>query len=188
MTLVDLQAGELLDRLRRQLRAADRVGGVELVGAVAGDLDEQVAREREQRDHALIRVETQQHRRVGALIVGCRFGALVGAEQQDRVRLALLRLRQHDSGISDGSMSSATSVEEDQPGGRRRRRDRGDDHDGGDREPEPEVALRGQLLDLAHARRDRQHLLFADAWVSVLLSQYELPSSCQPTRRSRSPS
>ena len=47
--VVDLDPEVLLDRLDRERRAADRVGGVDLVAAVAGDVDDRVARDRELR-------------------------------------------------------------------------------------------------------------------------------------------
>src|SRR5439155_18327666 len=74
---------ELLDRLQGQLRASVGVGGVEPVDAVAGDVHLQVARDRQHRD--LVGGDAEQNRgvRAGALIVG----ALVGAEDEDRLRL-----------------------------------------------------------------------------------------------------
>src|SRR5204862_868158 len=63
--VVDLQSRvELADRAHGQARAAERVGGVELVGAVAGDVDLQVARQRQQGGGALRRVEAHQDHRV----------------------------------------------------------------------------------------------------------------------------
>ena len=45
--MVDLDAEVLLDRLHRERGAADRVGRVDLVAPVAGDVDDRVARDRE---------------------------------------------------------------------------------------------------------------------------------------------
>ena len=91
--VVDREAGQLLDRLDRQLRAAERVGGVDLVVAVTGDLDLQVARQREQRD-SLAGVEPHDHDRVRARLEAELLVAVpaVGADEQDRLRLAA---RQH---------------------------------------------------------------------------------------------
>src|SRR5205814_3979057 len=47
--VVDLDAEELLDGGDRQGRPADRVGGVDLVAAVAGDVHDRVARDRQPR-------------------------------------------------------------------------------------------------------------------------------------------
>ena len=85
--VVDLEPGELLDGLQRQLRAAVRVGGVELVGPDAGDVDLEVARQGEQGDRVAVRVEPEQHRRVGeAELAADLLVALVGADDQDRLR------------------------------------------------------------------------------------------------------
>ena len=64
--VVDRQAGQFLDHPQGQFRAAVGVGGVELVGAEAGDFDLEVARDRHQRDRVAVGVEAQQHRRVRA--------------------------------------------------------------------------------------------------------------------------
>ena len=84
---------QLLDRLDRQARAAELVGGVDLVRAVAGDLDLEVARHRHHRGRLLVGVEADEDDRVRArlepeLLVPV---ALVGAEDHQRLRLAGLR-------------------------------------------------------------------------------------------------
>ena len=87
-----------LDRLERELGAAQLVGRVDLVGAVARDLDLEVARQRHHRGGLLGRVEADQDDRVragapaAALVVVLR--PLVGADQHDRLRLARVGLRQ----------------------------------------------------------------------------------------------
>ena len=75
---------ELLDDLERQSGSAERVGGVDLVGAVAGDRHHQVAGHREHRDAARLGVEAHHHERVGAGadILGIA-GASVAADDHD---------------------------------------------------------------------------------------------------------
>ena len=97
--VVDREPGELLDRLQRQRRAAELVGRVDLVGAAAGDLHLQVARQRHQRGGLPLGVEPGQDDRVraragaGAAVLGV-LGPPVGAQQQDRLRLARVGLGQ----------------------------------------------------------------------------------------------
>ena len=84
---------QLLDRRDRLARPAVGVGGVDLVGPVAGDRDLQVARERHHRDPLLVRVHAREQDRVRArldaeLVVAV---AGVGAEDQERPRRAGLR-------------------------------------------------------------------------------------------------
>ena len=64
--VVDRQAGDRLDGLERELGPAELVGGVDLVRAVAGDLDLEVARQRQDRRGLLVRVEAHEHDRVRA--------------------------------------------------------------------------------------------------------------------------
>ena len=87
--VVDLEpvAEERLDGLDRQRRAAERVGGVDLVDAVPRDVDLDVARDRELA-HAAER-GVDEHDRVGApgplvALVDRLAGALVRAEHEDR--------------------------------------------------------------------------------------------------------
>ena len=84
--VVDADPGVLLDRLHQQLRAAVGVGGVDLRGAVAGDVDRRVAGDRHQQVRAGAGV--QQHDRVGALadrVAGAELLALLGAQAGPRV-------------------------------------------------------------------------------------------------------
>ena len=81
-----VDAGELLDDLQGQLRPAVGVGGVELVDPVAGDVHLQVARDRQHRD--LVGGDAEQDRRVRARPDLLALRALVGAEDEDRLRLA----------------------------------------------------------------------------------------------------
>ena len=62
--VVDLDPEEVLDRLDLQLRAAEGVGGVDLLRRLAGDLGEDVARDREFAEGAAAGAD--QHQRVGA--------------------------------------------------------------------------------------------------------------------------
>ena len=87
--VVDLEpvAEEGLDGLDRERGAAERVGGVDLVDAVARDLDLYVTRDRELA-HAAER-GVDQHDRVGAAgaliaLVDRLAGALIGAQHEDR--------------------------------------------------------------------------------------------------------
>ena len=70
--------------------AAVGVGGVDARGAVAGDLDAQVARDREQRRRAAVRVQAHEDQRVRARRVALDLVlvALVGADHEDRLRTA----------------------------------------------------------------------------------------------------
>ena len=91
--VVDRQAGELADGLERPLRAARRVGVVdprtERRPAGTVDLNEEVAREREQRDRLRLGVGADEHDRVGArLDVLPLAGAPVVADDERRRRLA----------------------------------------------------------------------------------------------------
>ena len=65
--VVDLDAEVLLDGADRQRRAADGVGGVDLVLAVAGDRDDGVARDRERRVVAAADAQQQDRVRARAL-------------------------------------------------------------------------------------------------------------------------
>ena len=90
--VVDLDPEVLLDGADRERRPADRVGGVDLVLAVAGDVDDGVARDRERRVVAAADPHQQDRVRARGLadLVRARLlGALrarVGAEDEDRVR------------------------------------------------------------------------------------------------------
>ena len=87
--VVRVDAGDLLDRLQRLRVPALRVGRVDLV-AEAGH--PQVARDRKQRDHVVLRVHPRQHQRVGeAVLAGRAVGAVVGADQKRGDRLARRR-------------------------------------------------------------------------------------------------
>ena len=85
------QARERGDGLHRERRPAELEGGVDLVRALAGDVDAQVARDREIRHPVPLRVGAHEQDRVGAAEVLARGGAVaVGAEQHDQGRV-----RQH---------------------------------------------------------------------------------------------
>ena len=62
--VVDLDAEELLHRVDHQRRAAEGVGGVDLLRSVAGDVGQRVARDRQPR--RLAAAVAHQHDRVGA--------------------------------------------------------------------------------------------------------------------------
>ena len=90
--VVDRDAEVLLDRLHRERGAADRVGRVDLVAPVAGDVDDGVARDRELGAVAAAGAH-EQDRVAAARARGARSGllrarrALVGAEDEGRLRL-----------------------------------------------------------------------------------------------------
>src|SRR5690606_14679950 len=62
--VVDADPGLPADRLHQQVGPAERVGGVDLVDSVAGDLHPEVARDREQLH--FVRNDLHQHDHVGA--------------------------------------------------------------------------------------------------------------------------
>ena len=81
--VVDLEPGEALDRLHGEVRAAELERGVDLREAVAGHVDAQVARDRQERGAASSRVGADEHDRVRALsALSSRPGAVVGPEEQ----------------------------------------------------------------------------------------------------------
>ena len=85
--VVDVEARQVLDRLQRQRRPTELRGGVELRGPVPGDLDAEVARDREEGEPVLARVGADQHHRVGAMgIAAAGLRAAVGSEDEDRRR------------------------------------------------------------------------------------------------------
>ena len=99
----------VLDRARGEIEPAEAVGLVDLHPAVAGDLDREVARDREHGRGALVRIDAQQHQRVraGVLLRGAE--AAIGADEQERLRLAGLRPR-HRPGPELGAMPVALEV------------------------------------------------------------------------------
>ena len=86
--VVDPDPEHLVERLDGERGAAPRVRGVELRGALARDRHLQVARDREHRDGLGPRAEADEHHRVRARVALGGRGAMVGADQQDRPRLA----------------------------------------------------------------------------------------------------
>ena len=90
--VVDLETGQGLHRLEGELGAAVGVGRVELVGADAGDLHLEIARQREEGDRVAVRVEPQEHRRIREpfepLLDVLQLRVLVGAEDEDRLGAA----------------------------------------------------------------------------------------------------
>ena len=90
--VVDRDAEVLLDRLDRQRGAAEGVGGVDLVAAVARDVDHGVAQDRELRVGAAADAQEQDRVRPAGLAdrlrpgLGVLLRAGVGAEHEDGVR------------------------------------------------------------------------------------------------------
>jgi hypothetical protein len=98
---VGVGAQQILDRARREVEPPEAVRLVDLRAPPAGDLDREVARDREQRDRARLRVDAQEHDRVRPC-VGLAVGvAVVGADEQDRLRLAGRRLGDRARGELD---------------------------------------------------------------------------------------
>ena len=84
----DVDAGHLRDRRHRKRRSAVGIGGIDLGGTVAFDIDLGVARDGHERDLLVARVDTRKDDRVGAIEVVGRtvFVAgdrTVGAHEQD---------------------------------------------------------------------------------------------------------
>ena len=162
--VVDLQPvgsrrgpGQLLDRLQGQLGAAVRVGGVQLVGADARDLDAEVARQREEGEGVAVGVDAKQHRRVGEAaeaLIGLVLRPLVGAEDHDRLRLAALDSRQLvlDAGQRLDLLTDVLDVVE-KARGRGAADGRDDDHGRGE-EPRPDREA-GSPADRLETRGDR---------------------------------
>ena len=98
--IVDRDAGQLLDGVERALRAASRPRRIDSVTRisrrrVAVDRDDEVAREREQRERVILRVGPDQHQRVGARVLRAEAagaGALVVADDERGCRF---RRRRH---------------------------------------------------------------------------------------------
>ncbi len=130
--VVDREARELLDGLDREPRAAERVGDVDPVRAVTGDVHLQIARQRHQRD-PLARVDAHQDDRVGAwlqaeLLVAV---AAVRACDQDRLRLATQDRGELVAGIDARELLDGL-VEEEKRARRGRAGGHGHDDQGGE--------------------------------------------------------
>jgi len=66
---IDVGAGHRPDHLRRERRAADAIGRVELLVAVPGNCDPRVTRNRDKRCYALVQIEMRQKNRIGVAFV-----------------------------------------------------------------------------------------------------------------------
>ena len=86
--VVDPDPEHVLQRLDRERGTAPGVRGVELRGALARDRDLEVARDREHGDGLGPRAEADEHHRVRARVALRGRRAMIGADQQDRPRLA----------------------------------------------------------------------------------------------------
>ncbi len=85
--MVDVEARQVLHRPQREGRPSELVRGVDLRDADLGDLDLEVAWDREIREPALTRVGTEQHDRVRSVRrLAAGPVAAVGAEHEDRRR------------------------------------------------------------------------------------------------------
>ena len=143
--VVDVDAGVLLDRLHGQRRAADRVGGVDLLAPGAGDVDDRVARDRQ----AAVRAAADAHEqdRVRAPVAGrlrARLGGVarahVGAEHEDVVRRrgGIAGAAEQAVGVGDLALLDLRADEEDED----RQRDPGDDRE---QDPADDAAAREAL-------------------------------------------
>ena len=144
--VIDVEPGQVLDRPQRERRAAELERRVDLGRSVAGDLDPQVARDREEREPVLPGIGADQHDRVGAARVAAPgLGAAVGAEHEDRRRrrgeqpvLArqLARHRRGHAGVGIGDAARDRHVARDEPD------DTEEEHDGErDRDAPPHASL-----------------------------------------------
>jgi hypothetical protein len=103
--VVGIEAREhlLANRLDQQAVAPFAVGRVELLGSVTGNIHLEVTRDRQHVDRGRRRVEPQQQHRVGVRITSGRgTGAVIGADQQQRLgfsRLGRLDLLGDDPGV-----------------------------------------------------------------------------------------
>ena len=140
--VVDRQAREGLDGGERERRATDLVRRVDLRRAVAGDLDLEVARDREVRDPVRLGLEMDEHERVRAVgVAPTGRTAAVGADEEHRRRLREQRAvtlrqlrpcvaRKPVVGLLDATRERAVS--EDAPDGREH-----EETDEGERDPQP---------------------------------------------------
>ena len=118
--------------------AAEGVRGVDLVGAVAGDVDDRVARDREPR--VLAAADAHQQDRVRAAAAGGRAGLLgalgprVGAEHQDRVGAG-----QREAGAAEVDLAAEVALLELGADEKEDERE-GDPADGGEDEPLDDAA------------------------------------------------
>ena len=155
------------DRLQRPRRAAFGVRLVDPapVGRLAGarDVDDQVAREREQRDRLGVRVGTHEHDGVGAGLLRCiRPFPLVVADDERSRRLVRERdvellLGDHDVGRRRDEVLDALLEEEvvaaSDRAGRHQQRDEHPGDDGAD--DRPDAAAGGLGLPVDRDRRQR---------------------------------
>ncbi len=149
-----VQAGELLDDRQRQLRAPVGVGGVEPVDPVAGDVHLQVARDRHHRD--LVGRHPEQDRGVGAAEL--IRGALVRAEDQDRLRVARIGHLELAVNRRQPAKPPRDALQVDEQADRRRGRHRDDDqqrpgHEAGPQAPLAAAPPPGRARRAAASRR-----------------------------------
>ena len=157
--VVDVQAGERLDRLRGEVRPAERERVVDLRRPVAGDQHLQVARQRQHRRRLLVGVEPDEHQRVRARLVAVLLvdPAAVGADEQDRLRVAGLGRRVDRLDVRSGrglarlrlDLRVEPVVELEQRRGRARARGQQDDQERREERLEQHPAVRARSR--AHA-------------------------------------
>ena len=131
--VVDLEVSELLDGLDRELRAAERVGGVDLVRPVTWDRNLQVTRQRQKRDPPL-GVDTHQDDRVRAWLQATLLVTVATVRSGEHDRLRASPVWSYLATDVDVRELLDGPVEEEKRARRRRRRGEHDDHPGPDRE------------------------------------------------------
>jgi hypothetical protein len=87
-------AQQVPDRLQRQREPTQRVRAVDLLGALPRDLGDEVARDRHDGRRLLVGIEPHEHHRVRARVALPGAEALVGSDEEDRLRLAGLGRRE----------------------------------------------------------------------------------------------
>ncbi len=182
--VVDLEPGELLDHLEGLVRTALGVGDVELVDADPGDVDLQVTGDGEQRDRMLVGVDAEQDRGVGAAWVALRVEALVGADDQDRLRGAAVGLgelvaQRGERVVVGEPLGDVGEVEQDADRGRRGHRDH--DHQRGGQEARPQGLCPGGLAVVGLVR-DRLGLGSGSAAAATTAGSDSRSGSCFAAR------
>ena len=108
---VDLDTEVGFDRLDRQLRTADGVGGVDLIVAVAGDIHIGVALKRGELELLVTVVHRHQDHGIGSAVVV--LALVVLTEQHDVEHLAVLQ----QLSVADGQLGTASGELSDGGGG-----------------------------------------------------------------------
>ena len=150
--MVDLDPEHPLDRLHRELRAAERVGRVDLLRrglAVIGvDRHLQIARDRQHRRVRLVRIQPHKQHRVRVRRpagVDRALRSLVGPDQQQRLRAAGVGARKLVPQVQARTLLERIGerLDLEQRAGGDRRGDRGHDDQAPDQHPAQQTATAG---------------------------------------------